>query len=75
MREWSGELLQGDPLALGLRRAEHLSDLTGLEARAIWQWGVVERMSTGLLATRLSYQPAGREMLAVAEAWAAGPAI
>lgn len=74
MREWSEELLAGDALALGLARADRLAKLTGVEARAIWQWGVVERMSTGLLATKLSYQPAGRDMLAVAEAWAEGPA-
>lgn len=73
MREWSRELLAGDPLILGLARAERLARLTGVDARAIWQWGVVERMSTGLLATRLSYQPDGRDMLAVAEAWARGP--
>lgn len=73
MREWSEDLLAGDALAQGLARAERLADLTGVDAQAIWRWGAVERMSTGLLATRLGYQPAGREMLAVAEAWAGGP--
>lgn len=70
MREWSAELLAGDPLELGLARCARLSALTGVEAGAIWEWGVMERLSTGLLATKLAYQPEGREMLAVADAWA-----
>lgn len=70
MREWSAELLAGDPLDLGLARCAQLSALTGVEAGAIWEWGVMERLSTGLLAAKLGYQPEGREMLAVADAWA-----
>lgn len=70
MREWSAELLAGDPLALGRARCARLSALTGVPAAAIWEWGVMERMSTGLLCTQLGYQPTGRETLAVAEAWA-----
>jgi hypothetical protein len=30
-------------------------------------WGVVERVSTGLLLTRIGLQPVGREMLAAAD--------
>jgi streptomycin 6-kinase len=33
--------------------------------------GVIERVSTGLLCTRIDLQPVGREMLAVAERAAA----
>jgi len=72
MREWSAELLAGDPLELGLVPCVRLSELTGVEAQAIWEWGAMERLSTGLLATKLGYQPMGREMLAVADAWALG---
>lgn len=72
MREWSAELLAGDPLELGLARCARLSALTGVEARAIWEWGVMERLSTGLLATKLTYQPEGRQMLEVADGWALG---
>jgi streptomycin 6-kinase len=35
---------------------------------AIWEWGVVERVSTGLLATAIGLQPAGAQMLAAADA-------
>lgn len=72
MREWSAELLAGDPLDLGLARCARLSALTGVGGAPIWEWGVMERLSTGLLATKLGYQPEGREMLAVADAWALG---
>ena len=39
----------------------------GLDATAIWEWGVVERVSTGLVATSIGLQPAGRQMLALAD--------
>ena len=38
----------------------------GMNAQAIWEWGVVERVSTGLLATRIGLQPVGAQMLTVA---------
>jgi streptomycin 6-kinase len=63
MREDPVELLDGD--AHG--RAQWLAARTGLDATAIWDWGVVERVSTGLFCTRIDLQPVGREMLAVAD--------
>jgi len=63
MREDPAELLAGDPH----ERARWLARRCGLDAAAIWEWGVVERVSTGLLATRIGLQPAGSQMLAVAE--------
>lgn len=71
MREWSGELLAGDAAKLGRERCERLAALTGLDPRAIWEWGFVERVSTGLLATRVGATHMGGEMLAVAEVLAA----
>jgi streptomycin 6-kinase len=62
MREDPVELLAGDPFA----RAEWLAARTGLDATAIWEWGVAERVSTGLLATRIDLQPVGAQMLAAA---------
>jgi streptomycin 6-kinase len=70
MREWSGELLDGDPVRLGRERCAYLGRLTGVHPRGIWEWGFVERVSTGLLATRVGADRMGREMLGVAEAWA-----
>ena len=71
MREWSGELLGGDAARLGRERCARLSRLTGVDTRAIWEWGFVERVSTGLFATRVGADHVGTEMLDVAEAWAA----
>lgn len=63
MREDPVELRDGDPWA----RARWLARRCGLDATAIWEWGAVERVSTGLLATMIGLQPAGREMLATAD--------
>jgi streptomycin 6-kinase len=63
MREDPVELRRGDPW----QRARWLARRTGLDATAAWEWGVAERMSTGLLCTRIGLQPVGREMLATAD--------
>ena len=63
MREDPVDLLDGDPQA----RARWLAARTGLDFTAIWEWGVVERVATGLLATRIALQPVAREMLAAAD--------
>ena len=63
MREDAAELMHGDPR----ERARWLARRTGRDEPAIWEWGVVERVSTGLLATRIGLQPVGRQMLAAAD--------
>ena len=70
MRSWSDELLAGDALQLGRARCEFISTLTGVAAEPIWQWGFLERMSTGLYALQLGWRDMGRDMLKVADAWA-----
>jgi streptomycin 6-kinase len=66
-----GIVMREDPLELlnGNARdwAQWLAKRCDLDATAIWEWGVVERVSTGLLCTQVDLQPVGREMLAVAE--------
>jgi len=69
MREDPAELRDGDPW----ERARWLARRCGLDATAIWEWGAVERVSTGLLATMIDLQPVGREMLATADYVAALP--
>ena len=63
MREDPLEVLEGD----GRDRGHWLARRCGLDASAIWEWGVVERVSTGLLCTKVDHQPLGRQMLAAAD--------
>lgn len=63
MREDPLELMAGDPRD----RAARLAAGTGLDADAIWEWGVAERVATGLIATEIDLQPVGRQMLAAAD--------
>ena len=63
MREDPVALLSGDPF----ERARFLADRSGLDEVAIWEWGVVERVSTGLLCTKVDLQPIGRQMLIAAD--------
>jgi streptomycin 6-kinase len=70
MRGWTEELLAGDPLALGRARCHRLAALSGAPAQAIWEWGIIERVSTGLLLLKLGDPARARDTLTVAEAWA-----
>jgi len=63
MREDPVELLHGDPH----ERARWLAARCRLDATAIWEWGVAERVATGLMLTRIELQPIGRQMLAAAD--------
>lgn len=63
MREDPLDLPEGDPH----ERARWLAARTGLDATAIWEWGAVERVSTGLVCTSINLQPIGHQMLAVAD--------
>lgn len=63
MREDPVELLQGDPRD----RAHWLARRTGCDAAAIWEWGVAERVATGLVARSIGLEPVGTQMLAAAD--------
>ena len=60
------ELEQG---ALGRERCALLAKLTGVDPDAIWEWGFVERVSTGLLCLEIGASGAGRHILAIADEW------
>ena len=63
-----GIIMREDPLDGDLReRGRWLAHRMGLDVNAIWEWGVVERVSTGLLGTRVGLQPVARQMLAAAD--------
>jgi streptomycin 6-kinase len=67
LREDPDEPLAADPLAT----AGWMADRYGLDATAIWEWSVIERVSTGLVATEIGLQPVGRGLLALADRLAA----
>ncbi len=67
MREDPLELMKCDPRD----RSRWLAAETHLDETAIWEWGVVERVSTGLLCTKIDLQPVGRDMLSTADHLAA----
>ncbi|HUF32814.1 MAG TPA: aminoglycoside phosphotransferase family protein [Acidimicrobiales bacterium] len=62
MREDPVELMDGDPR----ERSRWLAATTGLDETAIWEWGVVERVSTGLVCAEIDL-PDGRHMLTAAD--------
>jgi streptomycin 6-kinase len=67
-----GIIMREDPLDGDLhQRARWLAARTSLDETAIWEWGVVERVSTGLLGTRVGLQPVAQQMLAAADRVAA----
>jgi streptomycin 6-kinase len=63
LREDPDEPLAADTMATAHWMAGRLS----LDPIAIWEWGVVERVSTGLVTTKIGLQPVGRQMLALAD--------
>jgi streptomycin 6-kinase len=63
MREDADEIWVDGPW----ERAQRLAALTGTDATAIWEWGVAERVSTGLLCLQVGLAAEGREMLATAD--------
>jgi streptomycin 6-kinase len=70
MREWSAELLAGDPVIVGKRRCELLAHAAGIDPSPIWQWGFIERLVNGLLYLERGLDGTAQEFLEVAEAWA-----
>jgi streptomycin 6-kinase len=69
MREYNDELLAGDAVRVGEARCRLLSRLTNTDVGAIWEWGFIERVSTGLLSLQEGHEFAPR-VLEVAEQWA-----
>lgn len=48
LRDWCPQLLAGDAPSLARRYCRLLADRTGIDATEIWEWGFLERVSTGL---------------------------
>lgn len=52
MREYNEPLLDGDTRHILRKRAEMLARLCNVDPEPVWQWGYIERVSTGLLNVR-----------------------
>ncbi|HEY0530745.1 MAG TPA: aminoglycoside phosphotransferase family protein [Actinoplanes sp.] len=63
MREDPAELMAGDPWD----RARFLAARTGTDPQAIWEWGLADRVATGLTLTAIGLQPVAAQMLAAAD--------
>jgi streptomycin 6-kinase len=70
LREWSEDFLAGEPVSRGQARCERLARLTGVEATAIWEWGLLENLVNGLLFLDVGSPAHAVPCLAVADAWA-----
>jgi streptomycin 6-kinase len=70
MREFNDELLAGDAVQLGQERCRFLSQLTGTDVDAIWEWGFIERVSSSLLLKREGHEQLAQDFLTVAEQFA-----
>ncbi|MEM6497485.1 MAG: hypothetical protein AAF709_12255, partial [Pseudomonadota bacterium] len=52
--------------------ARDMAAATHSDPTAIWEWAVVERVSTGLVCFQIGVQPVGTDMLSAAEVIVAG---
>jgi streptomycin 6-kinase len=73
LREFSHDLLAGDPVALARARAARLAGLTGTDPAAIWDWGVLLRAENGLIHLSQGHDAIAEPSLAVSTAWATAP--
>ncbi len=68
MRDWCSALRSsGDPRALARQYCRLFADSSGFDESAIWEWGFLERVSTGLYALTLGARELGRPFLDTAE--------
>ena len=64
-----GTIVRSNPnLGDNLRtRAEQLASRTGVDATAIWEWGTIHRVFSGVYASTINFQPFGGLLLAEAD--------
>ncbi|MEQ2468083.1 aminoglycoside phosphotransferase family protein [Niallia sp. Sow4_A1] len=68
MREWLDDLTI-NPMENGRKRCLLLSEITSINPQAIWEWGFIQSVSTGLFLIKIGQGEMGLQMLKVAEAW------
>ncbi|MGW6271527.1 aminoglycoside phosphotransferase family protein [Streptomyces sp. NPDC055060] len=70
LRDWCAELRGRDPAAARALLRSYgalLADRTGVDGDAIWEWGFLERVSTGLFVLNFGAEELGRPFLDTAE--------
>lgn len=67
LRAWSSQLRGPDPRGVLQGYCVLLADRSGLDAQAIWEWGYLERVSTGLYVMGFGAERVGRPFLESAE--------
>jgi len=69
LRDWSGELLASDdPRALARHYCHLLATHSGMDEQAIWEWGFLERVSTGLYSLAMGARDLSNPFFDTAEA-------
>ncbi|MGI8645641.1 MAG: aminoglycoside phosphotransferase family protein [Nocardioides sp.] len=68
LRDWTARLTGGDARAVLEGYCDLLAEHTGLEWQRIWEWGFLERVSTGLYVMGFGADRIGRPFLDSAEA-------
>ena len=69
LRDWCPELLASDdPSSLARYYCHFLAANSGVEEQAIWEWGFLERVSTGLYVRAMGAHDLSRPFFVTAEA-------
>jgi streptomycin 6-kinase len=70
LRDWCPQLLASDDaLSLAWRYCRLLADVSGLDEQAIWEWGFLERVSTGLYVRSLDAGGLGQPTWTPPNSW------
>ncbi|MDQ3577280.1 MAG: aminoglycoside phosphotransferase family protein [Actinomycetota bacterium] len=67
LRDWCPQLLAGDTAALARHYCRLLATESGLDESAIWEWGFLERVSTGLFLLSLGHEDLAQPFFDTAE--------
>lgn len=67
LRNWRDQLLAGDATAIARRYCRLLAARSGIDETAIWEWGFLERVSTGLYLLQFGAHDLSRRYLESAE--------
>jgi len=68
IRGWTDQVLRADDaVALTREWSGRLAGATGVDEQAVWEWGLIERVTSGLYLMRHGHRAEGRAFLASAE--------